>query len=101
MLAARVGLSASRQVVGRRFASTQAGAKKSTLDVWNETAAYPIFVVVGAACFGAGWYLVRLARGPDIIWDRHNNPTPWNNVEQGTLTKMFTNQPDKFDKKFF
>ena len=23
---------------------------------------------------GATWYLSRLARGPDIVWDRHNNP---------------------------
>lgn len=44
-------------------------------------------------------YISRLARGPDIIWDRKNNPTPWNNVEPGTNTKMMAvNQ--KFDKQY-
>ena len=41
----------------------------------------------------------RLARGPDVIWDRKNNPTPWNNVEPGTNTKMMSvNQ--QFDKQY-
>lgn len=44
-------------------------------------------------------YLSRLARGPDVIWDRKNNPTPWNNVEPGTNTKMMSvNQ--QFDKQY-
>ncbi len=44
-------------------------------------------------------YLTRLARGPDVIWDRKNNPTPWNNVEPGTNTKlMAVNQ--QFDKQY-
>uniref|UniRef100_V5ETN1 NADH dehydrogenase [ubiquinone] 1 alpha subcomplex subunit 4 n=1 Tax=Kalmanozyma brasiliensis (strain GHG001) TaxID=1365824 RepID=V5ETN1_KALBG len=45
------------------------------------------------------WYLSRLARGPDVIWDRKNNPTPWNNVEPGTNTKMMSvNQ--QFEKQY-
>ena len=44
-------------------------------------------------------YLSRLARGPDVIWDRKNNPTPWNNVEPGTNTKLMSvNQ--QFDKSY-
>ena len=44
-------------------------------------------------------YLTRLARGPDVIWDRTNNPTPWNNVEPGTNTKLMSvNQ--QFDKQY-
>ncbi|GAA5867938.1 hypothetical protein JCM3774_004730 [Rhodotorula dairenensis] len=99
--AARSGLR-SAAPVARRNASTQAGAnvKKTLWQTWYEPAALPIFVVVGTACFGAGWYLTRLARHGDVIWDRHNNPTPWNNIEQGTLTKMYTNQPEAFDKVY-
>lgn len=38
-------------------------------------------------------------RHQDVIWDRHGNPTPWLNVEQGTQTKMMTiNQ--QFDKQY-
>lgn len=33
-----------------------------------------IDVVIGTAIGGSSWYLSRLARGPDIVWDRHNNP---------------------------
>jgi hypothetical protein len=25
---------------------------------------------------------------------------PWNNIEQGTLTKMYTTQPEAFDKVY-
>ncbi|PWZ02400.1 hypothetical protein BCV70DRAFT_198685 [Testicularia cyperi] len=59
----------------------------------------PIYVITGIAAGGATWYLSRLARGPDVIWDRKNNPTPWNNVEPGTNTKlMAVNQ--QFDKQY-
>lgn len=30
----------------------------------------PIWLVTGVATVGAGWYVSRLARGPDVIWDR-------------------------------
>jgi hypothetical protein len=38
----------------------------------------PIVAVTGVAAVGAGWYISRLARGPDVVWDRKNNPQPWN-----------------------
>jgi hypothetical protein len=64
--------------------------------------------------------MTRLARGPDgifrldqnvtpdidslfvdfsVIWDRKRNPTPWNNVEQGTNVKLM-NISGKFDKRY-
>ncbi|KAK4050434.1 hypothetical protein OIV83_003504 [Microbotryomycetes sp. JL201] len=67
--------------------------------IWYEPAAIPIYVIIGGACAGAGWYLTRLIRHPDVILDRHSNPTPWLNVEQGTNTKLYSvNQ--KFDKSY-
>lgn len=30
----------------------------------------PIIVITGAAVCGAGWYLTRLARQQDVIWDK-------------------------------
>ncbi|GAA5898174.1 uncharacterized protein RHOBADRAFT_40683 [Rhodotorula graminis WP1] len=102
MIGARVGLRSAQVVSGRRFASTAqpAGLKKTLFQTWYEPAAIPIWVVVGTACFGAGWYLTRLARGADVTWDRRGNPEPWNNIKPGTLTKMYTNQPDKFDSVY-
>ncbi|CAG8670926.1 13022_t:CDS:2, partial [Ambispora gerdemannii] len=51
----------------------------------------------GVAVCGSAWYLTRLARGPEVVWDRKNNPQPWNNIDQDTQVKLFAiNQ--KFDK---
>lgn len=30
----------------------------------------PIVVLTGVALAGAGWYLTRLARSPEVIWDK-------------------------------
>ncbi|KLO16374.1 hypothetical protein SCHPADRAFT_869922 [Schizopora paradoxa] len=55
-----------------------------------------VYAVVGVAVAGAGWYISRLARGPDVVWTK-NNPEPWNSVKPGENTKlMAVNQ--KFDK---
>ena len=29
----------------------------------------PIYVITAAAVGGASWYISRLARGPDVVWD--------------------------------
>ncbi|TNY21646.1 hypothetical protein DMC30DRAFT_415816 [Rhodotorula diobovata] len=102
MIGARVGLRSAQVAAGRRFASTAspAGVKKTLWQTWYEPAAIPIWVVVGTACFGAGWYLTRLARHADVTWDRHGNPEPWNKIQPGTLTKMYTNQPEKFTSTY-
>uniref|UniRef100_A0AAZ3R3W1 Uncharacterized protein n=1 Tax=Oncorhynchus tshawytscha TaxID=74940 RepID=A0AAZ3R3W1_ONCTS len=34
------------------------------------------FLVLGMA--GASCYLIRLAKGPHVSWNRKNNPEPWN-----------------------
>ncbi|WFD15946.1 hypothetical protein MARU1_001975 [Malassezia arunalokei] len=60
---------------------------------------YPIVAVSVLAVGGATWYLTRLARSPDVIWDKKNNPTPWNNVEPGTQYKLWNITGD-FDKKY-
>ncbi|KAI8148942.1 NADH-ubiquinone reductase complex 1 MLRQ subunit-domain-containing protein [Fennellomyces sp. T-0311] len=66
---------------------------------WYRTEIIPIYITVGGACGLAGWYLTRLARGPDVVWDRHRNPFPWQNIDQGTQVKLMTvNQ--QFDKKY-
>ncbi|KAN0061719.1 hypothetical protein ACQY0O_005711 [Thecaphora frezii] len=74
-------------------------ARQFFMKNWYSPEVIPIWVIIGAATGGATWYLARLARGPDVIWDRKNNPTPWNNVEPGTQTKLMSvNQ--KFDKQY-
>ncbi|WFD43225.1 hypothetical protein MPSI1_001882 [Malassezia psittaci] len=60
---------------------------------------YPIVLLTGVALGGATWYLTRLARGSDVIWDRKNNPTPWNSVAPGTQTKLM-NINGEFDKYY-
>ncbi|KDQ20612.1 hypothetical protein BOTBODRAFT_26614 [Botryobasidium botryosum FD-172 SS1] len=73
--------------------------RRTLWQTWYATEAIPIYVVVGAAVGGAGWYLSRLARGPDVIWDRKNNPTPWNHVEQNTNTKLMSHKHE-FEKSW-
>jgi len=63
-------------------------ARKTLFQTWFAVEAVPIYAVVGVAVTGAGWYLTRLARGPDVIWDRKGNPAPWNDVGQSTNIKL-------------
>ncbi|XP_077579479.1 NADH dehydrogenase [ubiquinone] 1 alpha subcomplex subunit 4-like 2 [Stigmatopora nigra] len=37
------------------------------------------FIVLGMG--SAGVYLVRLAKGPHVTWDKTNNPEPWNKLD--------------------
>ncbi|KNZ54950.1 uncharacterized protein VP01_280g6 [Puccinia sorghi] len=78
---------------------------RAAMKHWYDPAAIPICkrtpdldVVIGTAMGGATWYLSRLARGPDIVWDRHNNPQPWNDVKQGSVNQEFPNGSYKRDK---
>ncbi|PLW48262.1 hypothetical protein PCASD_03277 [Puccinia coronata f. sp. avenae] len=71
-----------------KLASNHTMSFRAAMKHWYDPAAIPIYVVIGTAMGGATWYLSRLARGPDIVWDRHNNPQPWNDVKQGQNTKM-------------
>ncbi|CAH1763703.1 8796_t:CDS:2 [Entrophospora sp. SA101] len=64
---------------------------------WYRTEAVPLYAVTGLALVGAGWYLTRLARGPEVVWDKKNNPTPWNNIEEGTQVKLLA-VSQSFDK---
>ncbi|XP_064156484.1 NADH dehydrogenase [ubiquinone] 1 alpha subcomplex subunit 4-like 2 [Anguilla rostrata] len=36
------------------------------------------FIVLGMG--GASLYLVRLARGPYVSWNKNDNPEPWNKL---------------------
>ncbi|XP_072107038.1 NADH dehydrogenase [ubiquinone] 1 alpha subcomplex subunit 4-like 2 isoform X1 [Mobula birostris] len=41
----------------------------------------PLFFFIGLGMGSASLYLLRLAvRNPEVIWDRKNNPEPWNNL---------------------
>ncbi|KAK4705752.1 NADH dehydrogenase (ubiquinone) 1 alpha subcomplex subunit 4, partial [Phenoliferia sp. Uapishka_3] len=71
-------------------ASRAIPAARSTWKIWYEPAAIPIYVTVGVACAGAGWYLTRLALSNDIVWDR---------VPAGSNTKLMTINKEFFAKK--
>jgi len=103
----RTALAASRAsqarvqtaALGQRFAHAARPGKKTVFQTWFAVEAIPIYVVIVGAVGGAGWYLTRLARGPDVIWDRRNNPRPWEHVTQDTNTKMFAVNK-QFDKSW-
>ncbi|CAO1636158.1 unnamed protein product [Parajaminaea phylloscopi] len=81
--------------------STKAKMSKfrSLMKTWYSPEVIPIYVITAMAVGGASWYLSRLARGPDVVWDRKNNPQPWNSIEPGTQTKLMSvNQ--EYEKKY-
>ncbi|XP_045885585.1 cytochrome c oxidase subunit NDUFA4 isoform X1 [Micropterus dolomieu] len=42
----------------------------------------PQFFFLSVGITGATLYLIRLARGPHVIfWDKKNNPEPWNKLD--------------------
>ncbi|TFL00656.1 hypothetical protein BDV98DRAFT_593977 [Pterulicium gracile] len=54
---------------------------------WFAVEATPIYIIMAGVVGGAGWYLVRLAKGPTVVWTK-NNPTPWNDIKQDEATKI-------------
>ncbi|XP_073810949.1 cytochrome c oxidase subunit NDUFA4-like [Danio rerio] len=48
----------------------------------------PQFVFMSVGVCGASLYLIRLARGPHISWDRRNNPEPWNKLSPTQQLKL-------------
>ncbi|GAA97000.1 uncharacterized protein L969DRAFT_105566 [Mixia osmundae IAM 14324] len=60
---------------------------------WYSPEVLPIFAVVGVAVGGCGWYLARLARGPDVVWDRRGNPRPWEHIKPDQNTKLYAIKP--------
>ncbi|KZS97736.1 hypothetical protein SISNIDRAFT_449292 [Sistotremastrum niveocremeum HHB9708] len=78
--------------------SSPNSAKKTAWQNWFAIEAIPIYVIIGGAVTGAGWYLTRLARGPDVIWSK-NNPTPWNSIHPDENVKL-TSGHHKFEKSW-
>ncbi|KAF9942719.1 hypothetical protein BGZ75_002019 [Mortierella antarctica] len=71
-------------------ASHAAKKAPSFMKTWFRVEVLPIYAVLGVAVGGAGWYVTRLARGPDVTWDRKNNPHPWLHIDQETQLKLMT-----------
>ncbi|XP_056279339.1 NADH dehydrogenase [ubiquinone] 1 alpha subcomplex subunit 4-like 2 [Pseudoliparis swirei] len=41
----------------------------------------PQFFVISLGMSAASLYLVRLATGPHVIWNKTDNPEPWNKLD--------------------
>ena len=54
-------------------------------------------IVTGVAVSGSAWYLTHLMRHPDVVWDRHNNPEPWNAVGEKVQSKLYSHTPSAFE----
>lgn len=65
-----------------------AAAARSRSSSWLSRARVFCPAVVGAVG-GAAWYLSRLARGTEVVWDKKNNPHPWQHVKENQQVKLF------------
>jgi len=72
--------------------------RKTIMSKWFAIEAIPIYVVIGGALTGAGWYLHRLSRGTEVIWSR-KNPEPWQTVKPNENTKLLAGQ-HKYDGRW-
>ncbi|XP_059812211.1 NADH dehydrogenase [ubiquinone] 1 alpha subcomplex subunit 4-like 2 [Mobula hypostoma] len=55
----------------------------------------PLFFFIGLGMGSASLYLLRLAvRNPEVIWDRKNNPEPWNNLSPTHQYKFMAVETD-------
>ncbi|CAG8544842.1 2778_t:CDS:2 [Racocetra persica] len=52
-----------------------ASASRGFMRNWYRLEILPIYVVTGFAVVGGSWYLTRLARGPDVVWDKNTSKT--------------------------
>jgi NADH dehydrogenase (ubiquinone) 1 alpha subcomplex subunit 4 len=50
---------------------------------------YPIFAFVGAGIGGAGYFISHALFNPDNVFDKKNNPTPYESVKQYQTTKFY------------
>ncbi|KAI8894284.1 hypothetical protein BC833DRAFT_605487 [Globomyces pollinis-pini] len=53
------------------------------------TGVYPIFGFVAFACAAGGYYCAHMIQNPDNVFDKKNNPTPWESVRPNQTTKLY------------
>ncbi|KAJ1916451.1 hypothetical protein IWQ60_001425 [Tieghemiomyces parasiticus] len=63
-------------------------AMKLFLKRWYGPEVIPIVGIMVMAVGGASWYLTRLARHPEVVWDRKNNPYPWLDIKPDENAKL-------------
>ncbi|KAJ1655852.1 hypothetical protein IWQ61_004473 [Dispira simplex] len=66
---------------------------------WYTPEILPIVGIMGFAVGGASWYLYRLAWGPEVAWDKKNNPYPWLDIKPNENAKMLAVSKE-FDGKW-
>ncbi|KAL2917790.1 hypothetical protein HK105_202663 [Polyrhizophydium stewartii] len=57
--------------------------------VGENTPVYPLFGIMAFAMGGATFFLTHLARHPEVVWSRRNNPQPYQSVKQNETTKLY------------
>lgn len=61
----------------------------------------PLLVIVPTVTSLAVAFGIRTAlKNPDVSWDRHANPEPWNKIKQNQQTKLLNIHQDYSTRKF-
>lgn len=56
---------------------------------WCTLDAAPLAVLITGFLSGATFVAWRAAHGPDVVWNRHGNPTPWMSVKDNEGVKLY------------
>ena len=63
---------------------------------------YPLVGIIGMALTGASYFVYHSAMGPEIKWDKRNNPVPNFGIKRTENTKLydpFGHFPEKWQRK--
>ncbi|BEJ17773.1 hypothetical protein CspHIS471_0700410 [Cutaneotrichosporon sp. HIS471] len=74
-------------------------APKSNFAKFVPVETYPIVAIIGGAVVGAGYYLVRLSQGSEVVWNRGGDWRPWDQVKQDQNTKFMTVHPKWWEER--
>ncbi|KAJ1772169.1 hypothetical protein LPJ74_001754 [Coemansia sp. RSA 1843] len=64
---------------------------------WYRSELIPLYGICVGAVGVCAYFAGRALRGPDVVWDKANNPYPWIHVQQNETTKLL-DVTNRFEK---
>uniref|UniRef100_A0AAR2L6A7 NDUFA4 mitochondrial complex associated like 2a n=1 Tax=Pygocentrus nattereri TaxID=42514 RepID=A0AAR2L6A7_PYGNA len=81
-----------------RYFNAISSESRTTYDPLRSLIPQFFFICLGMG--GATMYLIRLARGPHVTWNKTSNPEPWNQLSPTYQYKVCSNENKQKGKSF-